>query len=253
LHLAVECECKEGVRTLLDLGASLTQGGFEGKNVLEAALTFNATEMVRLLKEYGATYPKKIHYAVMDRNIPLIDEILSASPDLVDGEKDLPKPLVEAVQRGFIDIVKHLIEHGADLEVTNGYGENLLQLATEHGHLEIVELLVELKANLITPNEKEIRYSEDDPGKASLFGLVSLASMKDDPSLFIAVRKGYVDILKFLLEKRFSVDSRLRDGRNLCTVAVQYNQPDALEFLLMQGADPTVKDRWKKSAIDYAL
>ena len=44
--------------------------------------------------------------------------------------------------RGHIEVVKYLVEHGADIHAVN---EQALRLAKENGHIEIVKYLNEFK------------------------------------------------------------------------------------------------------------
>lgn len=52
-----------------------------------------------------------------------------------------------AAEKGHKDIVKKLIENGANKDATDNEGWTALHLAAANGHLDIVEKLVEKKAN----------------------------------------------------------------------------------------------------------
>jgi ankyrin repeat protein len=47
------------------------------------------------------------------------------------------------LQNGHIEIVKHLVEHGADVNISTDKKVTLLHIASEKGHTEIVKHLVE--------------------------------------------------------------------------------------------------------------
>ena len=49
--------------------------------------------------------------------------------------------LIEAASCGHLEIVKYLIEKGADINAKNRNGNTALVEATSKGHLEIVKLL----------------------------------------------------------------------------------------------------------------
>jgi len=63
------------------------------------------------------------------------------------GEK-----LIEASYAGRLDIVKLLIEAGADINIKNNYGVTSLMLASEGGYKEIVKLLIEASADINAKN-----------------------------------------------------------------------------------------------------
>jgi len=55
-------------------------------------------------------------------------------------------PLIIASQNGHLEIVKVLIENGADINAENAYTETALCLAKGDGHNDIVEILERLGA-----------------------------------------------------------------------------------------------------------
>jgi len=59
----------------------------------------------------------------------------------VDGRGD--QPVHHAARNGDTDIVRLLIAHGADVNITNDRGHTVLYCAGGHGHLDTVRLLLE--------------------------------------------------------------------------------------------------------------
>ena len=62
-------------------------------------------------------------------------------------------PLFVASQNGYIEIVKYLTEHGADVNKCRENGWTPLHAVSENGHLESVKLLVKNGADI---NKKQI-------------------------------------------------------------------------------------------------
>lgn len=56
-------------------------------------------------------------------------------------------PLHQAARNGHIDIVKLLVDHGADVDVTDGSNKTPLHVATFRGHEKVVKLLLLHHAN----------------------------------------------------------------------------------------------------------
>jgi ankyrin repeat protein len=52
-------------------------------------------------------------------------------------------PLHEASWYGYLDMIRLLLEHGANVEATNNNRRTPLHLATQNGQLAAVQLLVE--------------------------------------------------------------------------------------------------------------
>jgi serine/threonine-protein phosphatase 6 regulatory ankyrin repeat subunit B len=56
--------------------------------------------------------------------------------------------LMKTISSGHTEIVKHLVEHGADVNICSDKNDNPLYLASENGHTEIVKNLVEHSADV---------------------------------------------------------------------------------------------------------
>jgi ankyrin repeat protein len=71
-------------------------------------------------------------------------------------------PLMCSAEYGHLDIVKFLIEHGADIYIdkNNDIGISALQMSASHGHLEVVKFLVASGANIHTLNISDIKHLE---------------------------------------------------------------------------------------------
>ena len=90
-----------------------------------------------------------IHDAALDGNLPAIKNILAAQPDAVNArdEKGL-QPLHLAVIKGHDDVVRVLLDSGADIEAKNADGYTSLQLSAIMGKKETAKLLLERKAKI---------------------------------------------------------------------------------------------------------
>jgi len=78
------------------------------------------------------------------------EDIISYLNKLTKEEKD--KKLIEASYNGNIEIVKLLIETGADINAKNNYGSTSLMYASKIGHKKIVLLLIEAGADINAKN-----------------------------------------------------------------------------------------------------
>ena len=71
-----------------------------------------------------------------------------------DGGRVSDPPLHKASRNGYIDVVKILIRYRAEIDSVDGNGRTALQHASERGHTEVVECLLDKGAN---PNIKDRR------------------------------------------------------------------------------------------------
>ncbi|CAM9139931.1 unnamed protein product [Scytosiphon promiscuus] len=111
----------------------------------------------------------------------------------------------------------------ATCEVRDARGMTLLSLATQHGRLEVVELLL-----------TQWKACDDSGGTHSTFGLTP------------KVQSWQCRVLKA------NPNSRDLKGWNPAAIAVFHDSKAALELLLRHGANPYLKSSYNKSAWDLA-
>ncbi|XP_028259623.1 cyclin-dependent kinase 4 inhibitor C isoform X2 [Parambassis ranga] len=92
---------------------------------------------------------------VMLGHSELIAVLLEAGAD-----PNLPDPACgltvthDAAREGFIDSVRTLVKHGADVNLLDNHGNLPLHLAAKEGHLEVVQLLITRTADPQRANGK---------------------------------------------------------------------------------------------------
>ena len=125
------------------------------------------------------------------------------------------------------DIVRMLLEKGANARWKDNLGFSAISCACEFGHLSIVEMLL----------------NHDN-------GLLEIESNSGCTALCVAICLRQVDVVRFLLSRDANVHATLNHGCTTLMLASRY--PDILRLLLDTDVDLEARDNMEKTALHYA-
>ncbi len=116
-----------------------------------------------------------------------------------------------------------------DVEARNVQDESPLMLAAIKGHVEVVKALIARDADVNKPGWTALHY----------------AASGTTPE--------HARIIALLLENHAYIDAASPNGTTPLMMAAQYGTSDAVQLLLDEGADPSLKNQLGLSATDFAL
>jgi ankyrin repeat protein len=152
---------------------------------------------------------KDIRSAIKQGNVERVMNLIGSEKSRLQMMTPFGTWLHVAAAQGQLQIVKWLVENGADVNAEGGIaGGGALHVAASDGHLEIVEYLMDCGA------------------------LLSVSKSRINP-LFGAIYNGHTSIAKFLIDR--GIDMRIR-----YTSETMENM-DALAFAREQGREDIVK------------
>ncbi len=121
----------------------------------------------------------------------------------------IDKALTLAIEGGHTEIVKILIEKGANIEE----GKTLLEVASRNGYKEIVELLIEKGVNINKSNNDEC------------------------DALMLASSRGHIKVVELLIEKGYDVNRRDCEGNNALLLAILSKKTEIAKTLIKAVAN----------------
>jgi uncharacterized protein len=160
----------------------------------------------RMKVSYGAA----LWYAVSNSDIGMVKYFLEQKVGVVSGSA-----LGEAAMRGNPEVIKLLLQAGADPNISGEQTSPPLNWACTYGHTETVGLLIAAKADV---NAK--------------WGWTALIE---------AARNNHLEVMRLLLEAGARINEPANDGRTALMYASGAGKVEAVRFLLEQGADMNVK------------
>jgi ankyrin repeat protein len=245
----------EAVTLLLDRGANVNaKDAGRAQTALMWAITEKHPDIVKLLAARGADVNAQTAITVpKGEYVPA--RAGGASGSGIIRQRALPKadggmtPLLFAVRDGNTDMVRLLLELGANLEQTSGNHTTPLLIALLNGQVGLATELLEKGAN---PN------AADDYQRAALFAAIDLRNFNHDKYPFMYNDgRDPLDLIKALLKK--GADPNLRtdtvpvhglmqfdaswvnfDGQTPFIRAALSGDIEVMRLLLEHGADPNI-------------
>ena len=161
-------------------------------------------------------------------------------------------PVADAARQGDRDVVRVLLQQGADVNTAEGDGMSALHWAADRGDVEMTKMLVYAGANIdsatrighYTPLHVASRGGFASVAEALIEAGASVNLMTTNSgvsALHLAAASGSTDTVAVLLDHDADVDARESAwGQTPLIFAAAYNRVGALRLLLEYGADPDI-------------
>ncbi len=137
--------------------------------------------------------------------------------------------LIDAARNGNLQEIKHLIAHGANVNIRTVLGSTALHWAARKGHAAIVEYLVSHGADVNASNE----YSET--------------------ALHWSAWNGHVGIIKLLVSQGAIVNAHNENGNTALHLAAREGHASAVEYLVKNGADTNIRNEDGNTPLYWAV
>jgi hypothetical protein len=137
-------------------------------------------------------------------------------------------PLFIAASKGYVGIVRELINAGADLNIHNKDGSSPLFIAASNGHIETVRILLEKGAN---------------PNTSHSSGWTPLLS---------ATYNGHTEVVRTLLEKGANPNHSRSNGWTPLHLAAKMGYVEIVKELINAGANVNLPNKDGKTAYDIS-
>jgi len=225
-----------------------------------------ANELLRELVRRGVAVDTRdregrtlLMLAAKEGNRALVQTLLALGADVNAKDPDGAGVLAYALPHP--EVLKLLLQAGADPNQRGRSGLPLVEEALRQKNLEALRLLLEAGARVRSPDEKKslLHVAAEIGDEAIVDYLIRRGFDPDAPDasgrtpLHYAAEEGHVAVIKRLLETgRVDLNARDAEGRTPLMLAARRGKAGVVLLLLSRGADPAIVDRQGKKALDYA-
>lgn len=264
LHMAIKQTSKQGNKLILEFTkhahVSLFMRGYHDYSSLHITAERNNLEALELvyraateergveanaMKSYLLTLDKNgltaFHIAARVDSPEVLEFLLSKcsfcgiSPAELQAilSHDSRSSFHYAIERGHTKCAEVFLKYGADPASTSSFHPPPLHVACSHGELRVLKAMVE------TCGEEVLQVRDQEGGTALHSSTSSICS------------KGLISYL--VVEKAVDIDEVDSNGFSPLSNSIQLGSLNAVDELLMLGADPLVKDKWGCNCLHRAV
>ena len=128
------------------------------------------------------------------------------------NQEQLNKQLIHAATNGQLEIIKYLVEKGADIHFNNDYA---LRLASSYGKLDVIKYLVEQGADIYRNNNSTLRRaSQSNQLEIIQYFLLDCEMEINQKTKNWLIEKNKKEVLQ-LIEKRDNIIKNYNDLKRL--------------------------------------
>jgi ankyrin repeat protein len=154
-------------------------------------------------------------YAVQKRSLPIVKLLIKKGANVNYLIKRTNKSiLMYAIELGEVEIVKHLVKSGADINFKNDKGVTILKKVCDIGNKEIFEFLVKYNVNNCITGE-----------------------IWENDIIYTVITKNRLDLVKILVANNLDINIQDDEGDTALTYAIRNRTIDILKYLIANGAD----------------
>lgn len=253
LNKAIQLDYNDMVQFLLDRGVNVLKSDSDGRYPIYLAEDLKDIKVLSMFFERGANLPNSSKKLLVDNAIEENKiEILS---NLISDIHMYEYSIYYAAKLGQVAVLNFLL----DYDDSSDHLGMALCCAVYHGHLEAVKVLISAGASteFCDDQDRTPLYIASERGFIEIVKLLLDSGAVFDSDqysvkvLFISILKGHDKVAKELIKQNVNIQSE--DGNTALHCAVVYKRVEILDFLINKGDLVNTKNNQGHNALDLSL
>jgi len=248
---------KSRLRYATALHAAAYSGSIEAvKLLINKRIDINARTRARAnrrSKEYNIPHITAEHVAARMGHLNIL-KFLHEYPSRTHAQSDYNQwtPMHIAARHHQLEVVKYLLEKGADINSLVKRGYNAAYLAAVSGDMNMLNFLIQNQADfqLVSDKGLTLMYAAAKGGNLEMIKALHLKGLAINTSseqgktpLHIASQKGHTDIVQFLLDNGADINARTHKRQwTALHYAQKKKQHKVIDLLIKNNADTSLRD-----------
>eukprot|EP00210_Caulerpa_lentillifera_P006975 g6670.t1 len=189
-----------------------------------------------------------LELAISRKDATVVEVLLNEGANIEHKSDGRHTPLISACSIGFLEAVKLLIEHGADINIQTPTGVTCLFLAAKKQHTSVVSYLLEIKDWVVNETDEtdgctllhHVVCSNDPELTTNLIrkgANIDAKNQSGETPVFLATKHNCADSLKALMEAGASFNLSAQEADIALHEAIVKNNIEMTKLLLNNGVD----------------
>ncbi|XP_078276786.1 protein phosphatase 1 regulatory subunit 12A-like isoform X1 [Rhinoraja longicauda] len=239
-----------------------TRVKFDDGAVFLAACSSGDTEEVKRLLDRGAdiNYANvdgltALHQACIDENLEMVKFLVEHSADTNQPDNEGWTPLHAVASCGYINIAEYLINNGANVAAVNSEGEIPSDIAEESAMKDLLQEEISRQGIDVETSrkEEEHRMLQDARQWLNSGKIDDVRNAKSGgTALHVAAAKGYLEVLKLLIQAGYDVNIKDNDGWTPLHAAAHWCKEEACRILIENFSDMDAVNKVGQTPFDLA-
>ncbi|KAG8434115.1 hypothetical protein GDO86_012476 [Hymenochirus boettgeri] len=209
-------------------------------DLLEAEEMLTGNSGKEVIDSTNADGISALHQACIDENLEVVEFLVNHGANVNQADNEGWTPLHVAASCGYMEIAEYLLKHSANIAAVNSDGDVPLDLAED----ECMENLLRAEITKGGVDTEAAKREEEEVMLQDARQWLNAGKIEDirhpktgASALHVAAAKGYIEVLRLLLQANFDPNVRDKDGWTPLHAAAHWGVEEACRLLVEHFCD----------------